>query len=172
VPYGESFTWKALATGEVDLCVGHFANAPQSHFRQKLFDDDMVCLVRQGHPRVKGRLSLERFLELEHLLIAPFGGTEGSVDVLLRERGLERKVVLWVPTFTLAPLIAARSDLIATVPRRIAEAFTEVLPLQLLPPPLPVPGFTFSQLWHRRSEADPAHQWLRRFIFTTGSPAT
>ena len=43
--------------------------------------------------------------------------------------------------------LIARSDLIATVPKRLVRERAERL--QLLEPPLPAEGFTIGLVWHR-----------------------
>ena len=39
--------------------------------------------------------------------------------------------------------------------------------------PVATPALTVSMLWHPRMDADPAHRWLRRWVYEvcTGSPA-
>lgn len=36
--------------------------------------------------------------------------------------------------------------------------------LRVVEPPVEVPGFEMSMLWHERVHHDPAHQWLRECI--------
>ena len=42
-------------------------------FAQKLFDERFVCVVRRGHPLADKKLTLARFVEASHALIAPRG---------------------------------------------------------------------------------------------------
>ena len=60
------------------------------------------------------------------------------------------------------PELVARSDLIATVPERLARGRAERL--QVLEPPLPVEGFTIGLVWHARRQRHPAHRWLRERV--------
>ena len=63
-----------------------------------------------------------------------------------------------------APVLVSKSDLISTGPERLARRLATVYPLRLLPPPLPLPHFTFSIAWHPRFESDPAHVWFRQIV--------
>lgn len=72
----------------------------------------------------------------------------------------------------LAPLVVARTDLIATVPRSVAEVFAEILPLKILTPPLDAPGFPISMVWHPRTHEQPPYRWLRQVIMDLSSDAT
>lgn len=150
-----------LEAGGIDLMLAITSGKPSGTHRQVLFKDGFACLVRSDHPQVGQSLSLEEYITLPHLLVAPLGGSVGVVDGLLAERGLSRRIAMRMPHFLLAPHVIARSDLILTLPSRIAQTFVQMLPLKLLSPPLPIPSFTFAQFWHERSHGDPAHRWLR-----------
>jgi DNA-binding transcriptional LysR family regulator len=157
---------EALARGDVD--VGLSVVRPEYDRpglrNRALFDERFVCIVRRGHPVLAKRWTLDRFTALDHALIAPVGKPGGAVDRALAEQGLSRRVALLISHFLVAPFIIAQTDLVLTVPERVALTFSEQLPLAILPPPLPVPGFTITLLWHDRTHHDPAHAWLREQI--------
>jgi DNA-binding transcriptional LysR family regulator len=154
-----------LAADAADLALGVFGTAPAGFRRQRLYSDTMVCVVRRGHPALKhGRLTLARFVELRHALITITGEGGGMVDTALAAKGLSRRIALRIPSFLAAPLVVARSDLIVTMPRRAAAEFAALAPLALIDPPLAIPGFDVSQVWHERQHADPRHTWLRRLV--------
>lgn len=154
-----------LESGAVDLAFG-VLNAGDNFatFRQRLFHESFVCLVRADHPTVGETLTLDEFVALDHALVGPRGRRGGFVDTELQKLGLTRRVALMVPHFLVAPMVLAKSDLILTVPERIARAFAAILPLRVVPTPLPLKGFDVSQLWHERQSHDAAHAWLRGLI--------
>ncbi len=76
----------------------------------------------------------------------------------------QRRVALRVSSFLVAPVLVSKSDLINTGPERLARRFATIYPLRLLPPPLPLPPFTFSIAWHPRLASDPAHVWFRQVV--------
>ncbi len=161
---------RALESGAADLVVtGAFtpAEAP-GLFRQRLFDERLVCVVRADHPRVEDGLTLEQFCALPHALVAPRGGP-GMVDGLLADRGLSRRVAVVLPHFLVAPFLVAKSDLVLTVAESVAQAFTSLLPLRLLAPPLELPRATYWSVWHQRSHDDAGHRWLRSVIAQVGT---
>jgi DNA-binding transcriptional LysR family regulator len=151
----------ALGSGRLDLTIGVREAAPSEARLGKLYDEQFVCAVRRDHPRVGRRLSLERFVELPHLLIAPGGNPGSRVDTALAARGLTRRVVVRVHTFQSAPAIVASSDLIVTAPARLLEPLAQRFRLRLLPPPIELPGFPVFAAWHPRVHDDPAHVWFR-----------
>ncbi|NNB99529.1 LysR family transcriptional regulator [Corallococcus exiguus] len=62
------------------------------------------------------------------------------------------------------PLVAARSDLIAGVPRRVAKAFCDMLPLRMVEMPFPLPRMTKCLIWHTRTDADPGARYFRSLV--------
>src|SRR5262249_25874960 len=146
------------------VVTGAFAPADSPGlFRQRLFEEPLVCVVRADHPTVSGKLTLEKFCELSHAIVAPRGG-RGIVDSLLAERGLSRRVAVVVPHFLVAPFLIATSDLVLTVAESTAKALASLLPLRIVAPPLELPRATYLQLWHQRSHEDSGHKWLRNVV--------
>lgn len=129
-----------------------------------LFDERFVCILRTGHPTLGKRWSAERFSALQHVLIAPGGKPGGTVDEALARLSLKRRVTVGVPHFLSAPYIVTDSDLVATVPERLARLVSSHLPLEVREPPISLPGFSVYLYWHRRFQHDPAHVWLRSQI--------
>jgi DNA-binding transcriptional LysR family regulator len=160
---------RQLAEGEVDLAVGVLYGEDEPWMvGQRLFTERFVCVVRADHPTAKGPLSLAEFVALEHALISPRGRQGGFVDRALAKLGHQRRVALAIPHFLAAPIVVATSDLILTVPERIARAFARMLPLRILEPPLEVEGFDVTQYWHGRQARDPAHAWFRALVAEVG----
>jgi len=153
-----------LDSGDVDFAFGYFIDVPKRLNRRHLFTETMTCLVRADHPVLYQSWNLERFVELSHLFVATRQGSTGVVDNLLAERGLSRRIALVVPHFLVVPYIIAESDLLVTVNSRIAETYVRELPLRTLPPPLDLPEFPITMLWHPRGDGDPGIAWLRKTL--------
>jgi len=153
-----------LASGAVDLAFSVMQDAPEGFRCQAVFREEFLCMLRKGHPAAAAPLTLERWLSLQHLSVAPRGGPGSIVDDALAKLGKQREIALVVPHFLMAPLIVAETDLALLLPARIARRYATLLPLELLPPPLPLAAFTIAQLWHERAHGDPAHAWLRQQV--------
>lgn len=156
-----------LDAGEVDLAFGFFADVPKRLNRRHLFTESMTCLVRADHPVLYQSWNLQRFVEMSHLFVATRQGSTGVVDSMLADQGLRRRIALVVPHFLVVPYIIAESDLLVTVNSRIADTYVRELPLRSLPPPLDLPEFPITMLWHPRSDGDPGIAWLRRTLVDT-----
>lgn len=153
-----------LLDGTLDLAVGTFPQVPDSLARADLFHDDFVCAVRAGHPKVKKRLTLERFCRLGHVLVTSPRDGPGVVDAVLESRGMSRQVAVRVPHFSVAPAVVAETDLVVTLARKIAQGAGEAHGLALFQPPIPLPSFPVSVLWHRLAARDAGLGWLREIL--------
>jgi DNA-binding transcriptional LysR family regulator len=153
---------QALEDGSADIVMGRPVEG--SGLKQRLvFEETFVTIVRAGHPALTDdgtSLPLERYVELGHVMVSA-NDEPGIVDIELAERGLSRHVVLRTPYFASVPLMVARSELTATIPRALAEEAATLVPLRILPPPVPLPSFRIMMTWHERAQRDPAHEWLR-----------
>jgi len=154
-----------LRSGRLDLAFGNFPQPVSSPLRQQpLFREGFVCLVRRGHPMVRTRLTLRRFVALQHVLVSPRGERSGVVDRLLGARGLERRVAFTTSHFMVAPTVVSQTNLITTVPRRAAEVLGRRLRLRLFEPPLRIPPFEISMVWHGRTDEEPLAHWFREEV--------
>jgi DNA-binding transcriptional LysR family regulator len=155
-----------LAEGELDCILSVPRDEDASLKVRRLFRERFCCIVRADHPRVGKRLDLDLFCELDHalLMVTSDGQVSGPVDERLAGLGRARRIALTVNGFLGVASIVAKTDLIATVPRRIAKLSAQSLSLRLLPLPLDLEGFDLCLLWHPRRHADADHSWLRSEI--------
>lgn len=154
-----------LEAGGLDVAVTARRRAPAGIVWSALFEDRFVTVARRGHPRVGSTLSLERFCQLGHVVVDPEGrqGTS-AVDDELGRMGRARRVVLRVPSFVAVPPVVAESDLVATLPERLARRFAEALGLHIVKTPLALAPLRVALGWHERARHDPGHVWFRRLL--------
>jgi DNA-binding transcriptional LysR family regulator len=148
-----------LVEDEIDLAVTipEFSNAKLRE--QLLYREEYVGVVRKGHPAGNKRLTLKRFLDMEHAIVSPTGGQFiGPTDLALAQQGKHRNVTVSVSSFFALIELVVVGDHIALLPRRLAEKFSDRL--QLIKPPLSVPGFDVVLVWHPKTDSDPARRWL------------
>jgi DNA-binding transcriptional LysR family regulator len=144
-----------------DLAVGIYGDLPPEMRARTLLTDRFVCVVRQGHPALRKRFTLDQFLAWPHLQVAPRGRPGGYVDDVLRERGRTRTVARAVPYFHAALQLAAETDYLLTISERVARRSAAALSLAVLEVPLPLRPYALSLVWHPRLDADEAHRFVR-----------
>lgn len=153
-----------MEAGTIDLAIGLLPQLNAGFFQRRLFKQRYVCLFRQGHALDKARLSLAEYRAAEHLVVVAAGTGHGRVDELMRKAGIERRVRLTVPHFVgVGPLLQA-TDLVATVPERLARHLAPAFGLAWLPHPVRLPEFAINLFWHARVHRAPANQWMRGVV--------
>ena len=149
-----------LASGELALALLTPQATPATLHARRLYDETFLCVMRQGHPAAARPLDLDTFCSLAHVLVSPNGGGFiGAVDAALQTLGRRRRIQISINSFLLVPSLIEGTDLIATVPARLARHWAGLLAVVSVP--LEVPGFSVSMAWHPRAHADPAQVWLR-----------
>lgn len=84
----------------------------------RLYDEDFVVAMRKEHPFARAP-SEAAFCATQHLLVSLTGDPVGFIDEMLAKRGHQRRVVLTVPSFAMALMHLANSDLLSVLPRRL-----------------------------------------------------
>lgn len=148
----------ALGAGGLDLAIGFLPGLGPPVRRRGLFRDPYVCLMRAGHPIAS--LTKKKFLEASHALVTYRGGHR-VIEEALERAGVARHIALRVPHFTVVPMVLERTDLILTLPARVAAVFERRGSLRSLPLPIAIPPAEVAVHWHERFEGDPGNRWLR-----------
>jgi DNA-binding transcriptional LysR family regulator len=155
----------ALESGAADLALGYFPDLHEPDFvRQKLFDNSIVCLVRRRHSCTGARFTFEAYMAASHAVLKP-DGRQHLFDQFIQHRRMQRRIVVELSDFfSLLPVLEG-SDIVATVPRDMAEAATRYADLRIVELPLRAQLIPIHQTWHERVHRDPAHAWLRAVIY-------
>jgi DNA-binding transcriptional LysR family regulator len=157
-----------LQRGEADLLFSFSRTLPPGHQATDLFQDRFVLVARQGHPQVHGRITLATYTKLAHVVVSQEPNARGVVDDALAQRGLTRRVALRLSHFLLVPHVLATTDYVAALSELVARPVARALRLQILKMPLPVPSGMVRMVWHERTDASPAHAWLRSVVEQVG----
>lgn len=153
-----------MEAGKVDLAIGLLPQLKGGFFQRRLFSQRYVCLFRRGHRLDRKRLTLADFRAAEHLVVVSAGTGHGRVDERLRRAGIERRVRLTVPHFVGVGHILQGSDLVATVPERLAQRLVGPFGLVCAPHPAELPEAAIKLFWHAKLHRSAANQWLREQI--------
>lgn len=167
VPWRGPAIFHAEFARTIDLVIS-IGNAFKGFHRQLLYTDSDALAVRRGHP-VAGKLKQrEAFLAARHVGVIIRGNSEDLIDTWLRAKNVERHIALVVSGYLEALHVAARTDLVAFVPRRLIAALSKQLGLTTVTPPLD-PGIDEQFMFYpTRAQMDPGSIWLRRLMLETG----
>ncbi|PTL80568.1 LysR family transcriptional regulator [Vitiosangium sp. GDMCC 1.1324] len=162
---------EALSSSAVDLAVTVADELPADIRRLTLYTGGFVCLFDPRHARPGKRLTLERYLEHEHVIVSYNGDLRGVVEDV---HGIQRRVRVSVPNFHSIGALVEGSALLATVPGVVAREHMSLRP-NLRTTPLPVPlalsGAPMELLWRSTVEDDEAIRFMRDLVVRVAKSA-
>lgn len=171
---------RELDEGRIDLVIGWFRDLPDRMRRTTITVDSEAVVVRAGHPLLQQPITMAGLFAFPHIVVELTGTEAEPIDGFLDERGVFRRVwierlliekgdkdhgligrvAISVPYYSaVAPMLLV-SDMVATLPRRLANAVAmqgQLVMLELPYEPLVVP---VEAVWHQRADRDPGVQWL------------
>ena len=157
-----------LESGEADLALGSFPKAALGLRRQRLYPTTYLSLVRADRPNQGVLRTRAGFLSARHIVVtaSPTGhaahrNAQQSLDLEIPPGN----VMLRLPSFTAAAVVASQTDGIATLPMKLAKIMAGQLGLVTFKPPVAFPPLEIAQYWHERFHRDAGHKWLRSISF-------
>jgi len=158
----------ALEGRNVDLALLPERPFPAWIAHEALFHAEFAVIARHGHPALAKAgvgpgdvVPIELFCALDHVLCSPDGHFHGLGDVALAREGRSRRVVMSLPVFEGVLQVVAATDMIALLPRDLAERRADACGVAVHAPPVAIASPLLCMIWHRRHSSEPAHQWLR-----------
>ena len=179
-PLGRLDVVGQLEMQQVHLAIGWFGALPRGMRRRALFQEQEAFVVRVGHPLTQCGLTKERLFEFAHVVVELTGTEQHAADGFFYEKGVARRVwierallelqdekidlvgraAVCVPHFAAVPHLLEATDMIATLPRRLALRAVKNFPLVMLDPPYTPLSVDVEVVWQESAERDQALQWL------------
>jgi DNA-binding transcriptional LysR family regulator len=164
----EVSVWRArayedVAAGRIDAALSA-EEVPPALQSEIIFNLDFVCIVGSALRMRAHRFTLKRYLQFPHARVETLAGLQTLVDRPLAQLGVKRNVVLTIPFFVPAIYAMARSDLVLTVPRKLAKITRGITGVKVVEPPRELKAFPYFMAWHSRLTGEPAHSWFREQI--------
>lgn len=153
---------RQLSRGELDFAIDVPVVQDTQICHHSLISDHYVCAVRPDHPAAEKELTLDSYLQLKHIHVSSRRKGLGQVDLALLKHDAERRIHLRVQHYRVAASVVGGSDLAMTVPRFLANQYN----LRLLTLPFDVPALDLHLYWHRQSDSDQSHRWLRESLMS------
>lgn len=151
---------RQLLDGEVDFAIDSQLPNDDRLEAKPILEETLAVVARQQHPVIQSAITLEEFLAAEHVVLPLRERQVLPLDQILGRPGWRRKVGAQVVQYGNLLSVSSTSDLIATVPMRMATRLAEPFGLQVLPFPVPVPKVIIYLIWPKTLERDPAHHWF------------
>jgi LysR family transcriptional regulator, nod-box dependent transcriptional activator len=126
---------------------------------------EWVCVVCPDHPTVHDALTEEQFHSLPHLIGWP-NSHSVPLEEFTRRMFNSSEIIVRATAQSLVdiPFLIQGSEMIATIPKRIATLLGGFTQLKMFPVPVRIPETREVLVWHKRNEPDPGHAWLREML--------
>ena len=159
-------TLSLFKNDEIDLALGWPENLPPHLRSEWLFDEELVCVCRRGHPVLSRTRAFDTkaLVSFPHVVVSATGGQRAVFDNLLSDRGLERKGKVFVPGFSAVPELLRSSNMLAVFTRGLAVIFGKSHGLEHTELPLDLGPLGHFMVWPARYDSDPRHVWYREQI--------
>ena len=148
-----------LEARSIDIAVAPIDRAPPRFVVKAIYDEDFVVVARARHP-FAARPTLQRFCQMQHLVVSKTADPHGFVDDALAGLGLARRVALTVPDFASALAMVAETDLIAAMPRRFVAMHAVRFGVVSREVPLRLRAFTIKAAVPKVALMDAGLAWL------------
>jgi DNA-binding transcriptional LysR family regulator len=157
--------YKLLEQGKAEFLIVPESELSALHPSEILFEDEYVCVLWVENPLVGKTISLDQYLGMGHVGIC-FGEQRYKSwdEVYLRNHGYLRRVEMISTSFSLMPQMLIGSRRIATMHRRLANYFTQYLPLRIVNLPIQMPPLIEKLQWHKSRDQDPGYRWFRSVL--------
>ena len=162
---------RLLGEGAIDMGVDASFDVPEWVCTQPLFQSFIVAAAPKNHPMLAkagiqpgSRIPPDIYCAIPQVLMSMDGGMTGTVDRVLADRGLQRRVAVTVPHFQAVALAIAEAGLLGSLPIHFARPVARLLDLDLYLPPYDPPILDVMLFWHRRVDGNAANAWLRDHV--------
>ncbi|GAB2520411.1 LysR family transcriptional regulator [Microbulbifer agarilyticus] len=165
--------------GKVDMVINRFDSMPQSFHQATIWSDTFSCVMRSDNPILQD-YNLESYLASQHIWVSKTGmgvgvGVNpedvqrlGWVDEAIGRQGRKRDISVFTRHYQVAMLLAEQSDLIVTVPTRMAQLASSNPRVVLREPPIKIPLLELKMAWSPLLQQSAPHRWMRRLILDVG----
>lgn len=153
-----------LDAGELDFMLHMEFPAAKRFGVRPVLHEHHVFVTRSNHPGLSGPPDIATFARLSHVNFSQRGDSESLVDEVLAKLGHRRRVAVTTQHMTTVAHLVKTTDLVASVPSRMAAKLLEEGGFAVHPLPFDIDKVPIAIYWNRRFEQDGAMRWMRDAI--------
>ncbi|MFP3397791.1 LysR family transcriptional regulator [Brevibacterium sp. H602] len=156
-----------MRRGQVDAAVASI-DLPGLEKRELIAGDRYVCAMPGGAGGTGEEMSLEEFTNARHVVVDQAAGHD-QVEAAISAHGIDRRVVLRVPHFSVLPQVLPLGNLVAIIPMHVAQTFAADWDFDIRELPVSVPSFDVSLYSQPADLLLPATQWFMDLVAETAA---
>ncbi|WP_425098689.1 LysR family transcriptional regulator [Tropicibacter sp. S64] len=159
---------RQLTRSESDILIGPIQIEDAGYYKRALFTEEYVCIMDPANPLARAPMSVETYVNAPQVIVNYGGNFRSRFLTVMESEGYAPNTVMEVPSPANLDAILLQTDMIATVPTRIADAFRETMITVPCPFPASIP---IDMFWTARTHTSAPHQWLRATIAAAAGSA-
>ncbi|APG87666.1 HTH-type transcriptional activator NahR (plasmid) [Sinorhizobium americanum CCGM7] len=152
---------RQLKRNECDIVLGPIEIFGEAYFRTHLFTDRYVCVMDPENPLTRAPLDLGAYRSARHIQVNHNGEWQGLYIAALEAKGVPFEPSVVLPSHDNLERIIAGSDLIATIPARLAQGLGDRLSVAEFPLEVPI---HIDMYWTARTAQSGLHRWARQLL--------
>lgn len=157
-------SYSQLDNGETDLIVSAGLQANSRFIQRRLCAEELVCLLDKNHPALK-QWGVDALYQYPHIKLSVLDERDDPISRYSKKHSLgPRFIGMTTQSLQLQPHIIAGTELIACVPKSVADIGVKLFDLTIKPIPFEIPSLPIKAIWHERSQHNPTHQWIRNTL--------
>lgn len=150
-----------LKDNSADIVLGPVRILGEGYLRRRIFSDHYCCVMDAKNPLTTGELTLSRFCKAAHVAITHNGQWQALYFAALREREVKLSPQLTLPSHDSLDLMLTGTDLVATIPNRLAQGYGG----RLVARPFPIHiAIDIDMYWTERTHKSGLHRWVRQLL--------
>ncbi|WP_426414896.1 LysR family transcriptional regulator [Aestuariirhabdus sp. LZHN29] len=161
LPPQEDQIQEHLLNNQVDLVLDFIPPQQAELSCSLLLHQHICCVVRQGHPRIRGQINADQYYQEMHVLLTLRRHSLTVADILTREVLRPRSIYCEHNSLVSMLATVGRSDAIGVSSTSLAQQYQQAFELQILPLPFSADPVPIYLVWATRLHNHPAQQWLR-----------
>ncbi|RMC35466.1 LysR family transcriptional regulator [Paracoccus alkanivorans] len=153
-----------LKRGIADVLIGPIRPDEDGFYCRTVLAERYCCIMDPANPLASGKLTKDAYTAANHLTVNYGGDWRSRFLVDLENDGRKLNEVIQIPSPAGLDELLPGTDLISTLPIRLAEPMADRLALR----PCPYPGeFEIHMVWTARTHHSPMYGWFRDLVVDT-----
>ncbi|MBB5684822.1 LysR family transcriptional regulator [Sphingobium boeckii] len=152
--------------GDLDSGIADFVIVPKEfanreHPSHKLYEDRWIGAIWTGNRLIGDEMTLDQYLRSRHI-VTKFGRAQwmAATSAIVEALGPDASIAVTMPVSAALPEAIVGTDLVATVPERLALPRMADLDIRVVPIPLVLPPIIEVVQWHRERSSEPGMGWM------------
>lgn len=151
---------RRLKKREIDCAiVGDYNEKDERIAEELLSEDRMVCAGWKGNTTLPN-ISLENYIDAQHLQISSDGQSPGLIDKALHNLGLERKTFATEPYYLAIPFVLEGTEILTSFGDSMLLALPPECNIRIFSPPFEIPNLQIKLLYEKGMSSDSGRAWF------------